>query len=112
MFRNLEILQKWHDHYDAYFIDAICIDQKNVREKAEQIDNMWQVYSKATHVLGFASQDGITGPSRSRIVYIEKILANQVAHNRKQKEQDRNWFSRLLDRKDKRVRETNMSMLL
>lgn len=57
----LRALRDWHDGHDAYnWIDAICIDQSNFRERAYQVSIMGEIFGSANDVfiwLGEEAQD-------------------------------------------------------
>ena len=52
------------------WIDSLCIDQRNLREKAVQVDMMGDIYAKASAVLA------CIGPADESSEYISKALGN------------------------------------
>lgn len=49
-------------HYDRldkrhYWIDALCINQKNVEERSQQVAQMWRIFSGAEQVLAWLGND-------------------------------------------------------
>ena len=55
LFYGLHRLQKdIHRNHVAYiWVDALCIDQRNLTEKAEQIPLMGKIFAGADHVLAW-----------------------------------------------------------
>ena len=50
LYEALQYLRK-PEHDRIMWIDAVCIDQKNLRERAEQVGLMKDIYAKAFHVV-------------------------------------------------------------
>jgi len=110
----LRILQEHHPHTDAYFIDAICIDQADGKEKAEQIDQMGEVYSQADHVLGFATDRTIMEGNNTRVDMqtIQLVLQRQVEHNDRLRTLENGKRLSEQEKAAKEVRTMNMSKML
>ncbi|KAK4623586.1 hypothetical protein CLAFUW4_05279 [Fulvia fulva] len=74
--RNFEITRSlhaalvaiWAHHrvFDAYWIDAICIDQGNVRERNVQVARMWQIFRYATRVFAWLGDEDASMVSLAR----------------------------------------------
>ncbi|KAF2823946.1 hypothetical protein CC86DRAFT_384464 [Ophiobolus disseminans] len=46
-----------HNDYDFYWIDQICIDQRNLQERSSQVGMMSEIYQRATSTLIWLGSD-------------------------------------------------------
>ena len=68
----------WEGFHRAVWIDAICIDQKNRRERNLQVQIMGEIYSSATLVLAwFGKQAPVNGTLTKAVSYLQDWRTSQ-----------------------------------
>ena len=74
---NLELALRYLRHKDGtriMWIDALCINQKDMNERSEQVTNMWEIYTSAAVVVSWlGAPDDDSDVALSDIQYLENI---------------------------------------
>lgn len=88
----------WHlrkpDEDRMLWVDALCIDQTNIKERGHQVDHMREIYGKADKVvvwLGYLS--GNATKLKSAVTILEAKLAEMPGIPRKWPREDPQWRS-------------------
>ena len=70
-------LAKYNKNIHLYWIDAICIDQKDLRERSTQVSLMSKIYRQAQCTMAWLKeQDAYTVPA---VQVLLKVVGDQIA---------------------------------
>ncbi|KAJ8130179.1 hypothetical protein O1611_g3454 [Lasiodiplodia mahajangana] len=93
LFRALLRLRR-SDKPVSLWIDVICIDQANLKEKTKQLEQMVKIYQNAENVCVWLGESDNDGRSDQAMVFIKSIMdfavLDRYAHDHKQAMK---WFS-------------------
>jgi len=93
LFRALLRLRR-HDNLVALWVDSLCIDQSNNKEKTEQLDNMAKVYYYADNVCIWLGEGDDKKRSDNAMDFIPAIMDFAVLDRyAKDKQQAGNWYA-------------------
>lgn len=57
LWEALNLIWKYHNLSEYYWIDALCLDQTNIEERNHQVHQMWRIYSDAEQVFACAGPE-------------------------------------------------------
>ena len=78
LYNILVCLDTEHECPSRLWVDAMCINQEDLAERASQVSIMNQIYSSASHVLVFLSTT--SQPFQIGLRFLEETAANPEAH--------------------------------